>query len=380
MIKRLCVASLLTVTLASCATLQEFADRYGEPVHRPGRMHYGRLDVAPTDIDTAQVIMQPSYLSQAEYWSLAHTRFTQDRQGLASWLRTGQYDERYPQGPRAPHQRLPKNAYSNIKLRPFNQIEVNGPINVTVRPSKGPRKISVSGPRRTVRNMFAMVKNGRLILELRAGEFLPGMAEVKVDVNEVNYISFVGNGDLHMRYVRAPLLNAYLATSGHVKIDGHKIGLRKLALNGSGQIELSGISSKRLHIDSAGSDRVAITGVASLQELFFGGTTRLSMYWINSPHLTVHGDGQGYAKLAGHTDLLEAETYNYAKLDTKFLRAHRSFVKTYHVSEAHLQSVHDQNTLALDKSNIYFYNRSKFRNDNMADNGAVLDYMAMTRK
>lgn len=369
---RLILCSFLMLLLLGCGHVKEF----GAKLNSHSMAKLKRLPVEAGELKP-QVLFEPS--APSEYESTRVSRqFKADVNRLLVWMKLGRGNTFPVQEP--PPTKGPLDRGSKlVKLKRFSELEARGPFNLTIKPTTSRQHIRIKGPKATLRHLSAQVVDSRLVLAIDTDDFLPGHADVVIETDELDYLAYEGEGDIKMQGVNSKSVIMDISTTGNVIVDGEKIGLKKLKLSGKGNIVLNGVSSKSLTIESSGEDQVALTGVACLKKLSFSGKSRISIYWIDSPELKIIGSGTGFVRLAGHVGVLETETYNHATIDAKFLRAKRTFVKSFNASTVHLRSTTEQNVLALNNSNIYYYNPSKLNGRFMADTGSVFDNLAFDR-
>lgn len=325
----------------------------------------------------AQVIFEPGKHIEAPHYALQR-QMKEDLNRFLVWLHLGDGHTFHVDEPPPIPSPIQKGG-KRMKLRRFTELEVIGPFNVKIRPTGGRQHISIKGPKQTLQHLSAVIQDNRLKLEIDEDAKVFDNAEVLLETDALDYLVMKGDNNLDMRGLNPKNFYVDLATTGNVLIEGKKIGLRKLELDGSANIIFRGVSSKALTIESNRADKVAIEGVARLTKLFYGDKSRISVFWVDSPELQIIGSGVGFVRLAGHVSVLEARTYNHATLDAKYLRASKSFVKSYNASNVHLQTIKEQNVLASNGSNVYYYNPSKLRSGFMSESGNVFDNLAFNR-
>jgi hypothetical protein len=254
----------------------------------------------------------------------------------------------------------------------FTQVNAEGRINLNLHTGYKKQQVLLIGDPRDLAQVTTAVSGTTLYLQV--GNGYPRYGEVTADVrgtflNTLRYKGFgvVKGTRLHTRY-----LELYLANQGTTQLGG-TIGLQKLVVVGTGLTQISGITSHDVQIRLKGNPNVQLTGFASLSRLNIDGGGLLSLYWIKSYNLTIRATKAAKIQLAGIVNRLDVELWDMARFKGRYLRAQRSFVKTHDKSVAEISSVNHQSSLAMDASDIYYYNIPTTRADFMADNGSVLN-------
>ncbi|OGV48140.1 MAG: hypothetical protein A3F46_01490 [Legionellales bacterium RIFCSPHIGHO2_12_FULL_42_9] len=268
---------------------------------------------------------------------------------------------------------LQKTTTQTRQAAPFNQVVVKGGrINVNLHTGYTRPKVILHGELSDVQQVVTKVKNNTLfVIE---GEKHPYYGPLTVDIRTRNLDSFTYNG---VGTITGPLLNTRhlnlsITNSGNTYLAGH-IGLSRLAVYGSGDVRLSGVSGHNIQVIMGGRPHVQLVGIFNVDNLNLYGDGFLSGYWVKNDRLVIKEHGNVHLQLAGTANSMEVELWNHADFNGRYLRASRAFVKTHDQSVAKLSAIRRQHTLASDASDIYFYNLPEMRTDFMAYDGAVLD-------
>ena len=264
----------------------------------------------------------------------------------------------------------------DIQVPAFTRVVIHGKLNVNVHTGYSQAKVLLHGDPRDLAPMKVQVVNG--VLHVTEPKKYPRFGGVQVDINTryLNAFEYHGAGVVTATGLRSHLLDLVIDNKGRTIVSGYRLGLRSLYVSGGGYTEVSGINSPSLQLKIAGGSQVKLSGMANLTKLNLKdkkGNGRVSFYWVKSDTLIVRGGGKSYIQLAGVVNKLDLELWNEARFNGRYLRVDRAFVKTHHKSVAEMSAVKRQHTLAMDTSDIHFYNLSTLRTDYMADQGAVLD-------
>lgn len=267
-------------------------------------------------------------------------------------------------------------AHHNIKqtrtLGDFNRVSVQGPVHLDLHTGYKKPYVILSGEAATLAGVKTEVKNHTLFITVSGRQLPSGAVRADVRGHYLNAIDYKGSGDIRGKQLKTSLLDVKLANTGTTQLGG-SIGLHHLEVTDSGFTQITGISSRDLDIKFKGNPKVQLTGQAAIHALDINGSGWLSMYWVKSDHLKVRAKKAAKIQLAGTVNRLEVELWGKSQFKGRYLRAQRSFVKTYGHSIAEISSVNHQSSLASNASDIYYYNLPGTRADFMADNGSVLD-------
>lgn len=258
------------------------------------------------------------------------------------------------------------------KVSAFNQVDVQGQINVTVHTGYKKPQVILKGDSRDLATIKTVIANNTLYITL--GKGYPAHGPVYADIRG-RFLNRLAAKDTPLvvgNQLHTSVLDVYLVNTGKVKLNG-SIGLRVLNINGNGVTQIGGISSPNLQINLVGNPKVQLSGVANLAKLVMQGNAWLSLYWVKTDTLVIRAKQAATIQLAGAVNRLDVELWNNARFKGRYLRAQRSFVKTHGRSVAEISVAKHQSNLATDASDIYYYNLPTTRADFMAFDGSVLD-------
>lgn len=256
-------------------------------------------------------------------------------------------------------------------LTSFNQVDVQGQININLHTGYKKPHIILRGDPRDLQQVQASVRSNRLYVSIGKGypQFGPLTADLRTA--QLNRIHYVGSGIISGNQLNTTNLNVIIANQGTTRLGG-TIGLYLLDLTG-GLTQISGINSPNLQVHLRDNAKVQLTGVANLSALNIDGAGWLSMYWVRSNNLRVRAKNAAKIQLAGIVNRLDVALWGTSQFKGRYLRAKRSFVKTHGKSVAEISSLNHQSTLSTDASDVYYFNLPNTRADFMAENGSVLD-------
>lgn len=258
------------------------------------------------------------------------------------------------------------------KVARFSEINVQGDINLTIKRGKT-FSLALKGDANAVRYVKTNSHQGILSIETtKYHQKYPHKISATVVTPVLNKLVYHGSGDIFAKNFSSSVLDISIETDGDVFLKG-KMGARDLRLKGRGSISLNGVSSRNLAINMAGKPRVNLRGMANLRQLHAKGDGSLNFFWVDSPYLDIKAYDKSFISLAGKVGTLHAILHDKAQLDGRYLRINKSMVKTFDNSIARIQVIKSQSSVAMDDSNIYYYNHPAFKSTYMAHNGAVLD-------
>lgn len=258
-------------------------------------------------------------------------------------------------------------------LNYFTTIRVAGNIDIDIKTGMNQSQIIFTGDPRDIAHIHTTVVNDTLTIMPEPK--YPYYGKVHADV----YTQFLNglilrNYPAHLNAINlnSPYINLDLAHSGSVVLSG-KIGVNHLDVSSSGTTQIHDVQSNALYIHMKDNPTVDITGVANVRLIEAEGSGNLRLYWVDSDLLTINQRGNTHIQLAGIAKRLEAELWNKAYFNGRYLRVKVSYIKTHDLSIAHIQSLKSRAAVAYDNSTIGFFGKPPFRSDLMANNGAVLD-------
>jgi hypothetical protein len=142
---------------------------------------------------------------------------------------------------------------------------------------------------------------------------------------------------------------------------------------GSGNINIKQLHpAQAVSMNIQGSPRVSINGNVRLHRLIVGGNSQLSIYWINSCDVSLTATDNAKISVAGMVGTLEADAFQCAWINARYLRAERVFVKSYGGSRVDVSAMCALNALASHYSTIYSYQDPRFQAPYMQCAGSVI--------
>lgn len=254
----------------------------------------------------------------------------------------------------------------------FTAIKIRGNINVNLHTGYQKPALTLMGNPEDLSNIKIEVVDGVLYVSLKtqAVPYVPVSADIRT--RYLNGIEYYGTGTITGDQLRAHLSRLIIDNRGPTTLKG-QIALSYVEIRGDGFTEISQISSRHLHVKLAEHAKLKLNGFAALKHLEMQGSSWFSLAWVKTPTLLLCASDKAYIELAGIVNKLDAQLSNSAKLNARYLRIRRAFVKTRDNSVAEISAVDHQHTLATDASDIRFYNLPKMKTDFMNHDGAVLD-------
>jgi hypothetical protein len=128
----------------------------------------------------------------------------------------------------------------NYQVGGFDQIEVAGPYDVTVRTGSGPT-VSARGPEKMLEHMVVEVKDGKLVIHaernkswFHSGWNFHGKVELAVTVPQLRGATIAGSGDIKVDQVKGDRFEGTVAGSGGIDVAAMDVQSLSLAIAGSG--------------------------------------------------------------------------------------------------------------------------------------------------
>ncbi len=259
------------------------------------------------------------------------------------------------------------------KMPGYTGVNVEGVIDVRIHSgySKNP-KIILKGDSLDLQQVKTYVSNGQLNIILGKGYPNYGRVTAIIHANQLYSFHYTGSGIVKGLQLYSPHLDLCIDNEQLTELGG-SLYLTQFCIKGLGTARISGVRGHQVKLNMEGAPTVHLTGQANLTDINAGGNGKLSLYWVDSPLLKICARGGAQIRLAGIADELHVELWGHSKFDGQYLRARRTFVKTFNRSEAKIFTLKRQHSLASDMSNIYYYNIAEMQTNFMAYDGSVLD-------
>lgn len=171
----------------------------------------------------------------------------------------------------------------------FKSLEVNGSTDVTVRVGEQ-TSLAVTGDENIVANLRTEVVDGRLVIGLKPGSYRSVKSlKVTVTTPALEAVSVNGSADVEISGLTTGNLETRIAGSGDIAARG-EIQALKASIAGSGDLKLSKLSAREASIEIAGSGNASVHAVEALSVAIQGsGDVRYS----GDPKVTASVSGSG---------------------------------------------------------------------------------------
>lgn len=258
----------------------------------------------------------------------------------------------------------------------FTVVDVTGNINVSLHTGYAKSTVILTGDPEDLQDIRVRVsRRGVLFIKKQAGAPHHGPISAEIRSRYLNGFAYVGKGSIRGDHLRANLERLVINNEGPTELKG-TIRLSYLEAQGSGYIQVSGVTSPDLRVKLSNNSKVKLTGDAALKCLDADDNSWFSLSWVKTPTLIVRTSGKAYVQLAGIVNKFDVDLRDFSQLNARYLRARRAFVKTHDNSVAKIATTHHQHLLATDASDIRQYNLPEMKTDFMAFDGAILDMRA----
>lgn len=259
----------------------------------------------------------------------------------------------------------------------FTSVNVVGDINLKLHTGSRNPSVVVSAEQEVLDKIQLNVIVGVLTISLKNPKPQDGPVTVDIQSRYLNELIYHGKGTITGDRLQANLERAVIDNRGTTVLKGTVL-LGYLEVLGGGDTQISGVTSRRLHVKMSGKSKLRLTGIVALKRLDMKDASWFSLSWEKSTTLVVRACDKAYIEIAGIVNRLDAEIWNHAQFNARYLRARRAFMKTHDYSVAHIAVTHHQHTLATDASDIRFYNLPEMKTDFLSYDGAVLDMRAFS--
>lgn len=255
----------------------------------------------------------------------------------------------------------------------FNAVHIHGNINVHLHTGYRHSALTLKGDPDDLAEIKVEVIDGVLHLSLK-NPTMPYYGPISADIRThyLNGLEYHGRGTITANHLRANLERLIIDNHGSTTLKG-TILLRYVDIKGDGLTQINQVTSRHLHVKLADHAHLQLNGFAALKHLEMKGSSWFSLAWVKTTTLILCASDKARIELAGIVNQFDAQLWNAAKLNARYLRARRAFVKTHDNSIAEISATTHQHTLATEASDIRFYHLPDMKTDFMNFDGAVLD-------
>lgn len=255
----------------------------------------------------------------------------------------------------------------------FNRIKIIGRFEVNLHTHQRAASVTFHGPQYDLNHVKWYIANHELVIRMEQGyQLKEGLIYIDVNTPHLTSFSYQGSGSVSAQSLSARSLDLSIKNNGPTRLEGD-FTLHQALFGGKGVTHIKGAHGQNIELTLTGRTKVQILGTIQLSRLKMKNQAWLSAHWLKSSTLIMRLRDQTYAQLAGSVDFLDVALRDQARFNGRYLRAQRAFAKTQNQSEADIDVVKAQHSLASGTSNIYFYDLPTMRADFMAENGSVLD-------
>ena len=159
----------------------------------------------------------------------------------------------------------------NYPVGNFQQIEVAGPYDVTVRTGANP-SVSAKGSEKLLERTVVVVQGDKLVIhpqETHGWHFMSfgtrGKADFTVTVPQLSGATIAGSGDIQVDHAQGARFDGQVAGSGTLKVDRVDVGALKLSIGGSGSAEAGAGKAQTADYSIAGSGDITAKDVETQQ-------------------------------------------------------------------------------------------------------------------
>jgi hypothetical protein len=261
-------------------------------------------------------------------------------------------------------------------LPPFEKVYIDTPLNVRIERSHAfKHELEITGPRQTLSNLILSVRGSTLqIHQTVAAPQSQKLATLTLRIPELRELHVISPGYVRGYDIQSSELDVYIQGSGSVNLSGQNINLQRLTSKDAGDIQISGINSNNVTIDSSNTRAICLNGHVGLRQIIAGNNTqRITVPSIDYSHridIVSHSTGTFY--LSGKVPFLSAELGGSSLLDARNLRVRKAFINTADHAEADVFVTESLNAFATGTSDIYYYVHPKLIGQYMRDNGSIL--------
>ncbi len=186
----------------------------------------------------------------------------------------------------------------NYQVGGFDQIEVAGPYDVTVRTGSAPT-VSARGPQKILEHMVVEVRDGKLVIHsernkswFHSGWNFHGKVELAVTVPELHGATIAGSGGIKVDQVKGDRFEGTVAGSGGINVATLDVQDLKLAIAGSGAAKAGSGKAQTAKFDIAGSGDIDAKGIqTTAADVSIAGSGSVSVNASGTADVSIMGSG-----------------------------------------------------------------------------------------
>jgi hypothetical protein len=186
----------------------------------------------------------------------------------------------------------------NYQVGNFQQIEVAGPYDVTVRTGANPA-VSAQGSQKLLDRTVVEVQGDKLVIHpqeqhsfFQFGFGTRGKADFTVTVPQIAGATIAGSGDIHVDHVQGDRFEGTVAGSGGLNVDTVNVGALKLSIAGSGSAKAAGGKAQIADYSIGGSGDIE-AGAVQLQQakVSIAGSGSVKANAVGTADVSIMGSG-----------------------------------------------------------------------------------------
>lgn len=186
----------------------------------------------------------------------------------------------------------------NYQVGNFQEIEVAGPYNVTVR--TGPAvSVSANGSEKLIEHMVVEVKGNKLVIhpEKQKGWFgggwhFRGKVDLAVTVPQLSGATIAGSGDIHVDRVKGDRFEGTVAGSGGLDVATLDVQTLKFSIAGSGAAKAGGGKAQNVDLNIAGSGDIDTRAIQTqTADISIAGSGNIAAHATGNADVSIVGSG-----------------------------------------------------------------------------------------
>lgn len=185
----------------------------------------------------------------------------------------------------------------NYEVGNFQQIEVAGPYEVTVRTGGNPG-VSAEGGQKLLDRTVVVVQGDKLVIhpEEQHSWFSftrhSGKANFTVTVPQLAGATIAGSGDIHIDHVQGNSFNGAVAGSGGLQVENVEVGTLKLQIGGSGSAKAIAGKAQTADYAIGGSGDIEAGSVEAQQaKIAIAGSGSVKAHATGTADVSIMGSG-----------------------------------------------------------------------------------------
>lgn len=206
----------------------------------------------------------------------------------------------------------------SVAVPEFSTIRIDGGFQTQIYGTYGHNTVDVYGPNAGVSSLSVDVLNNDVYIHAHPNA-APEITKVivRIGIRQLNNLVQMGCGPIEgiqLNTTKDISVTSTPTASGPIYLSGH-IRLRRVRQAGSSMINIFGVDSRKLNIETCGQcGGVNLAGNVGVRSISHHGLNDINIIGANSPSLCIFANGAGQVGIKGFVRLKKVETHDYVQV------------------------------------------------------------------